>query len=159
VRMMAMSPRTLLAGLIPLVTAALAAAAAPPVPHVDSLGDPLPPGALARLGTLRFHLPCAATAVALSPDGKLAATAADADAYLWEMRGRKPRRVLRAHKDAVHLLAFSPDGKALASGDRSAEGEVRVWDVSTGESRRITVECASLAFAPDGRSVAVLVRK
>jgi hypothetical protein len=40
---------------------------APPASRVDCYGDPLPPGALARMGTARFHLLCR---IAISSDGK-----------------------------------------------------------------------------------------
>ena len=39
--------------------------------------DPLPHGAIARVGTLRYRLPNGVNASALSPDGKLLAVAGD----------------------------------------------------------------------------------
>ena len=38
-----------------------------------------------------------------------------------------PSRVLAKHDDNVYALAFSPDGKTLASGSR--DGTVKLWDV------------------------------
>ena len=51
-------------------------------------------------------------------------------------------------------LAFSPDGRSLASADDS--GLVRVWDAQTGKPR---VELSSengpaVAFSPDGKALA-----
>jgi WD40 repeat protein len=43
----------------------------------------------------------------------------------------KPLRTLRGHTDQVETIAFSPDGKLVASGAR--DGTVRFWDVATGQ--------------------------
>jgi RNA polymerase sigma factor (sigma-70 family) len=99
-------------------------------------------------------------ALALSPDGKLIATAGrdkNKDIRLWELATGKAVRELQGHAEAVLTLAFSPDGKALASG--GYDGTVRLWDVTTGkETRRLSghelwVEC--VAFFPDGKLLAV----
>jgi WD40 repeat protein len=59
--------------------------------------------------------------------------------------------VLRGHKGYVYPVAYSPDGRWIASG--AWDGKVRLWDAATGES------CAtlphpgfvrSLAYGPDG---------
>src|SRR5260370_34286975 len=45
----------------------------------------------------------------------------------------KERATLRGHKAAVASVAFSPDGKALASG--SVDGTIKLWEVATGQER------------------------
>jgi WD40 repeat protein len=59
------------------------------------------------------------------------------------------------HKNVVCSVAYSPDGKQIASG--SNDKTVRVWDVSTGERRTFKTEfkCVnSVAFSPDGTQIA-----
>lgn len=63
---------------------------------------------------------------ALSPDGKVFATAA-AEILLWDTASGKLLARLEGHTDSVNDLSFSPDGKRLASA--SYEGVILVWDV------------------------------
>jgi WD40 repeat protein len=60
------------------------------------------------------------------------------------------------HPRGVYALAFSPDGKALASG--GGGGEIALWDVATRVRQSRFADQASritaLAFAPDGRFLA-----
>ncbi|KAK1186431.1 trypsin-like peptidase domain-containing protein [Streptomyces sp. NBS 14/10] len=66
------------------------------------------------------------------------------------------RRRLADHTGPVNSLAYSPDGKTLATA--SDDKTVRLWDVDTGKVRRIlaghTGPVRSVAFSPDGRTLA-----
>ena len=71
-----------------------------------------------------------------------------------------PVRTLTGHTAAVWGVAFSPDGRLLATG--SDEGTARVWDTATGEHLRTLAGHAGgvrgVAFSPDGRLLATASR-
>ncbi len=75
---------------------------------------------------------------------------------LWDWATRKEIRVARAHADNVVTLAFSPDGKTLATG--CAESAIHLWDVGTGKAREVAPghqeRVRSVSVAPDGRTIA-----
>jgi WD40 repeat protein len=82
-----------------------------------------------------------------------------------EERLRRPRErlIFRGHRAGVYRVAFSPDGKTLASvGSGGAPAEAKFWDVTTAKERFAIgdQECGRggprLAFSADGAALAVL---
>src|SRR4051812_19491215 len=77
--------------------------------RLDRYGDPLPTGALARLGSLRWRHAGVASVVAFSPDGKVLASGGhDCLVRLWDFRTGKELRRFRGHTGRIYSLAFSP---------------------------------------------------
>jgi hypothetical protein len=74
----------------------------------------------------------AVTTVAISPDGKLAATGlSDGSVTVWDVgRGEMTRRIT-GHSGAVNGVVFRPDGQLVSGG---ADGTLRVWDATTGKA-------------------------
>jgi eukaryotic-like serine/threonine-protein kinase len=69
------------------------------------------------------------TSAAFSPDGRILALGVmDRTVQLVECWAPFRRRVLQGHRGAVCAVAFSQDGKKLASMDR--RGGIRIWDVA-----------------------------
>jgi WD40 repeat protein len=63
---------------------------------------------------------------------------------------------LKDYKVPLLVVAYSPDGKTLATGSDYQDGEAVLWDVATGR-RKLTLEgtghVSGVAFSPDGKKV------
>lgn len=96
-------------------------------------------------------------AVALSeaPEPRLVASGQDGILTMWELREGRTMRGPLSHQGAVEALAWSADGKRLASG--GTDKLLLVWD---SESNRVVTlkgndqPIQSVAFSPDGSLVA-----
>jgi WD40 repeat protein len=105
-----------------------------------------------------------------SPDGHtLASAGADGKIRLWTAQGQPllsfppPRPgyagqgdlVEPSHDGAVYGLAYSPDGRLLASA--SHDNTLKLWDARTGQELRVlrghTNAVQKVIFSPDGKSL------
>ncbi len=74
--------------------------------------------------------------------------------HLWEVPHGQLYFTLKGHTDKINALAFTPNGKILASG--SDDGTIRLWDASTG-TQMLSLSSGktrALAFSMDGKILA-----
>jgi WD40 repeat protein/uncharacterized caspase-like protein len=75
---------------------------------------------------------------------------------IYAVQTSKLVRTIRAHEEGIYALAFSPDGKIIASG--SVDKAIKLWDSETGAELRTltghTAKITSLAFRYDGKVLA-----
>jgi WD40 repeat protein len=125
--------------------------------RTDQYGDPLPPGAVARLGTTRFRDVWIGS-LAFTPDGRTLISGSRGGVAVWDAATGKEVRRIRPETDSIQeRVSVSADGKlvAVASGPGRPAA---VYEVATG--RRVcrigdgSYSVAPLAFSPDGKVLA-----
>src|SRR5262249_15975903 len=105
------------------------------------------------------------TAVAVSADGKTAASASqDGSVRLWDVAQGLERALFKGHRGGVQGVAFSPDGGPLAS--VGEDGAVLLWDATAGKDKHAIIEQAgatladakgavrAVTYSPDGKTLA-----
>jgi WD40 repeat protein/serine/threonine protein kinase len=98
---------------------------------------------------------------AISPDGKVGAIISGDTVQLWDTATVTALGEELHHEAQVTVVAFSPDGKLLATTSAfpgwEEQGFIRLWDVATGQILGPILETRgviALAFSPDGKLLA-----
>jgi WD40 repeat protein/DNA-directed RNA polymerase specialized sigma24 family protein len=135
-----------------------------PVVRVDADGDPLPQGAIRRLGSTRWRMTEPLWSVICSRDGNRFATVSSGDlVQVWDAESGKELGKVTIEK--VSKLVFSTDGKALAASfetENDAVEGVRVFDCATCKelsSRTFTVSDRIYSLLLDGNRLWAGCRK
>ncbi|RKU06972.1 hypothetical protein C6501_18080 [Candidatus Poribacteria bacterium] len=100
-----------------------------------------------------------------SPNGQILATINISGIKLWDINTKnfqdpELRCTITGYTPRVHSIAFSPDGKTLASGYEREN--IRLWDVSSGNVKQVftghpyQLSVQSVAFSPNGKTLASL---
>jgi WD40 repeat protein len=153
--------KSLVTALVLLLVQTLSAA--DPKPKTDQLGDPLPEGAIARLGSSRLRHAPTVMFLSYSADGKVIASGGqDGAVRVWDMTNGKSLAVLGADPKAgipttfryLQSVSLSPDGKTVAAS--SSDGIIRAWDIAANKQLfelKPGLVAFSLHHAPDGKSL------
>jgi len=120
-----------------------------------------------KTGQAVFTRPCdgvhafgTAYGAAFAPDGRQLAVGSDGDVKVWDWRNDQLLHTFAGHQWQRISVAFSRDGRRLASGDW--RGSVKLWDVQAGgqplcnfpESREARHPVSALSFNQDGGRLA-----
>lgn len=110
-----------------------------------------------------YPVPVAITALAFSPDNTVIAASGYHELTLWKTADGALDRRLNGLAERVYEVAFSPDGKwmATASGDPGQFGSVKLWLAEpTGGGKPVrdlleSIDCVfAVAFSPDSKLLA-----
>jgi WD40 repeat protein len=137
-----------------LAALSVPAAAPPSAPRPESPGDPLPHGAVLRIGSLRLVQGGPVSRVAFGGDGKRFFSAGD-DTPLRAWDSATGKELPSPIGGPCACMAVSRNGHLLAAANATG---VRVFDLAAGRLAREwsigSASCVGLAFAPDPRTVA-----
>ena len=110
-----------------------------PPTYKDAMGDPLPTGAVLRLGTIRFNHGDGLAHLLFTPDGKTIISEGRRRVRLWDaVTGAEIGRSSEPEPLFGDTTLALPDGKVLVSLNEESDGDVvRWWDVAQRKEVRL----------------------
>src|SRR6266404_6320018 len=145
--------------LVPLLLLAIAISARAESPGVDRFGDPLPDGAIARLGSVRFTHSAGLEQFAFAADSKtIVFFGRDNIAGRWDAESGKELSHVQLQRSSLRGTLISGDGAVLVT--TSPSQGLFVWDTATGKELRrlpaINGPNPLMAWLKDGRSLLII---
>lgn len=132
--------------------------------NTDLYGDPLPPGAILRMGSIRFRQGTEVSGLGVSDDGKILVSLGKSNVpnfmsvRFWDILTGRQISGISPPKPEFKAFSFSPDGKYIAAA--FPDGLLRVWELANRrEIFKAQVppgEIKSMAFSWDGKKLAVV---
>jgi WD40 repeat protein/serine/threonine protein kinase len=122
------------------------------------------PTARAEENSVHLDVPSKVSYAAPSPDGRtIALGCADGTVLVCDMNSKPAPIRFEPHRQPVLALAYSPDGRTLASAsgderDANGAGDVKLWDLATGKGIRLNDlpnTVSGVAFSPEGTTLAL----
>jgi len=96
--------------------------------------------------------------VIYSPKGtQVASCSDDCTVRIWDVETGNCLHVLKGHEYPIASIAYSPQGHQLASASRDYSGNLRLWDVATGDCHVLTsygYHFYLVVYSPNGNQLA-----